>query len=105
MIPAFKPVFLCGAAANRESDAFTNADTFDIERDRTEAQHLGIGYGIHSCLGAALARLESRIALEKLLDFMPRFEVDWDGLQTSQDAKRHGLEARTSEGGSVRGSR
>ena len=37
------------------------------------------GYGIHSCLGAALARMESRIALEKLLDFMPRYEVDWDG--------------------------
>ncbi|WAC92410.1 cytochrome P450 [Mycobacterium sp. Aquia_213] len=79
VIPPFKPVFLCGAAANRDSDAFTDADTFDIERDQTEAQHLGLGYGIHSCLGAALARLESRIALEKLVDFMPRYEVDWDG--------------------------
>jgi cytochrome P450 len=79
VIPPFKPVFLCGAAANRDSDAFTDADTFDIERDQTEAQHLGLGYGIHSCLGAALARLESRVALEKLVDFMPRYEVDWDG--------------------------
>jgi cytochrome P450 len=79
VIPPFKPVFLCGAAANRDSDAFTDADTFDIERDQTEAQHVGLGYGIHSCLGAALARLESRIALEKLVDFMPRYEVDWDG--------------------------
>jgi cytochrome P450 len=79
VIPPFKPVFLCGAAANRDSDAFTDADSFDIERDQTEAQHLGLGYGIHSCLGAALARLESRIALEKLVDFMPRYEVDWDG--------------------------
>ena len=81
VIPPFKPVFLCGAAANRDSDAFTDADTFNIERDQTEAQHLGLGYGIHSCLGAALARLESRIALGKLLDFMPRYEVNWDGLQ------------------------
>ncbi len=81
VIPPFKPVFLCGAAANRDSDAFTDADTFDIERDQTEAQHLGLGYGIHSCLGAALARLESRIALEKLVDFMPRYEVDWAGCQ------------------------
>ena len=79
VIPPFKPVFLCGAAANRDNDAFTNADTFDIERDQTEAQHLGLGYGIHSCLGAALARLESRIALEKLVEFMPRYEVDWAG--------------------------
>jgi cytochrome P450 len=78
-IPAGKPVFLCGAAANRDPEAFTDADTFDIDRDQTEAQHLGLGYGIHSCLGAALARLESRIALEKLLDFMPRYEVLWEG--------------------------
>ena len=80
-IPAGKPVFLINAAANRDPDAFTDADTFDIDRDRTEAQNLGLGYGIHSCLGAALARMESTIALEKLLDFMPRYEVRWDGLR------------------------
>lgn len=80
-IPAGKAVFLISAAANRDPDAFTDADTFDIERDRTEAQNLGLGYGIHSCLGAALARMESAIALEKLLDFMPRYEVRWDQLQ------------------------
>jgi cytochrome P450 len=80
-IPAGKPVFLLSASANRDSDAFTDADTFDIERDRTEAQNLGLGYGIHSCLGAALARMESVIALEKLLDFMPRYEVDFAGLE------------------------
>lgn len=81
VIPAGKPVFLISAAANRDTDAFTDADKFDIERDRTEAQNLGLGYGIHSCLGAALARMESVIALEKLLDFMPRYEVDFDGLE------------------------
>lgn len=80
-IPAGKAVFLISAAANRDPDAFTDAGTFDIDRDRTEAQNLGLGYGIHSCLGAALARMESAIALEKLLDFMPRYEVNWDGLQ------------------------
>jgi cytochrome P450 len=81
VIPAGKPVFLIGAAANRDPDAFTDADVFDIDRDRSEAQNLGLGYGIHSCLGAALARMESAIALDKLLDFMPRYEVNWDGLQ------------------------
>jgi cytochrome P450 len=81
VIPAGKPVFLCGAAANRDPEAFTDADVFDIDRDRAEAQNLGLGYGIHSCLGAALARMESAIALDKLLDFMPRYEVIWDGLQ------------------------
>jgi cytochrome P450 len=80
-IPAGKPVFLMMASAGRDPEAFTDADKFDIDRDRSEAQNLGLGYGIHSCLGAALARMESAIALEKLLDFMPRYEVDFDGLQ------------------------
>ena len=78
-IPAGKPVFLLGGSANRDPEAFTDADKFDIDRDRTEAQNLGFGYGVHSCLGAALARLESAIALEKVLDLMPRYEVIWDG--------------------------
>lgn len=78
-IPAGKPVFLVGGSANRDPEAWTEPDRFDIERDRTEAQNLGFGYGIHSCLGAALARMESAIALDRMLDFMPRFEVDWSG--------------------------
>ena len=80
-IPAGKPMFLINGAANRDPEAWTDPDKFDVDRDRTEAQNMGFGYGIHSCLGAALARMESAIALEKLLDFMPRFEVDWEGCQ------------------------
>ncbi len=80
-VPANKPVFLMGAAANRDPRAFDDAETFDITRDRTQAQNLGLGYGIHSCLGAALARMESAVALDHLLDFMPRYEVDFSGLQ------------------------
>jgi cytochrome P450 len=80
-IPAGKAVFLMGASANRDPDAFTDGETFDIDRDRSQAQNLGLGYGIHSCLGAALARMESAAALEHLLDFMPRYEVDFDGLE------------------------
>lgn len=81
IIPAGKPVFLMGASANRDPEAFTDGETFEIDRDRTQAQNLGLGYGIHSCLGAALARMETALALEYLLDFMPRYEVDFDGLQ------------------------
>ena len=80
-IPAGKPVFLMGASANRDPDAWTDGESFDITRDRAEAQNLGLGYGIHSCLGAALARLESAVALEHLLDFMPNYEVKWDRLE------------------------
>jgi cytochrome P450 len=80
-IPAGNPVLLCVGSANRDERAFTAADTFDIERDRSEAQNIGLGYGLHSCLGAALARMESVIALDKLLDFMPRYELVQDGLK------------------------
>jgi cytochrome P450 len=85
-IPAGKPVFLMVASANRDSSAWTDADTFDIDHNMTEAQNLGLGYGIHSCLGAALARMESAIALDKLLDFMPHFDVDWAGCTRLQKA-------------------
>jgi cytochrome P450 len=78
-IPAGKPVFLVGGSANRDPLAWAEPDRFDIDRDRTKTQNLGLGYGIHSCLGAALARLESAIALDKMLDFMPRYEVDFSG--------------------------
>ncbi|WP_319436893.1 cytochrome P450 [Mycobacterium sp. RTGN5] len=80
-IPANNPVLLCLGSANRDERAFTNAGTFDITRGRAEAQNFGFGYGVHSCLGAALARMESAIALDKLLDFMPRFEVHRDRLK------------------------
>jgi cytochrome P450 len=80
-IPAGNPVLLCIGSANRDERAFSEAGTFDIDRDRGEAQNLGLGYGVHSCLGAALARMECIIALDKLLDFMPRYEVVQAGLK------------------------
>jgi cytochrome P450 len=80
-IPEGSPVFLLQASAHRDPEAFTDPDTFDIDRDRTEAQNLGFGYGVHSCLGAALARMETAIALERLLDVMPHYEVIWDDCQ------------------------
>ncbi|WNG83437.1 cytochrome P450 [Mycobacterium sp. ITM-2016-00316] len=79
-IPAAKPVLLIEASANRDERAFTNADDFDINRDRSQAQNLGFGYGVHSCLGAALARAESAIALEYLLDLLEDYDVDDDRL-------------------------
>ena len=85
-------MFLVGGSANRDPSAWTDPDNFDIDRDRTQAQNLGLGYGIHSCLGAALARLESAIALDKMLDFMPRLRGGFRCLQTGQHAERRGLE-------------
>lgn len=80
-IPKGSAVMLLGASANRDERAFTDAEVFDINRDRSQAQNLAFGYGIHSCLGAALARLESAIALDHLLDFMPDYQVDTENVQ------------------------
>lgn len=80
-IPEGSPVFLLQASAHRDPDAFSDPDSFDIDRDRTEAQNLGFGYGVHSCLGAALARMETAIALERMLELMPRYEVIWKDCQ------------------------
>jgi cytochrome P450 len=80
-IPKGSAVMLLVASANRDDRAFTDAEAFDVNRDRSQAQNLGFGYGIHSCLGAALARMESRIAIGRLLDLMPEYTVDVDNLR------------------------
>jgi cytochrome P450 len=80
-IPAGNPVLLCLGSANRDEHAFAGADVFDITRDSGQAQNLALGYGTHSCLGAALARMESIAALDRLLDFMPRYEIRREGLR------------------------
>lgn len=78
-IPAGKPVLLINGSASRDERVYKNPDAFDIERE--QGQNIGFGYGVHSCLGAALARMESKIALELMRERMPRFEVDRDGLR------------------------
>ncbi|MET8650890.1 cytochrome P450 [Nocardia aurea] len=83
-IPRGSAVLMLLASANRDERAFDEADRFDITR-RFGGHNLGLGYGIHSCLGAALARLEGRIALDALLDFMPEFEVDRAGLTRTRE--------------------
>jgi cytochrome P450 len=59
-------VFLLVAAANRDPRRFTEPDRFDITRADSSA-HLGFGFGIHYCLGASLARLETALAIQVLL--------------------------------------
>jgi cytochrome P450 len=78
-IPAGHPVLLITGAATRDPRAFENADAFDIERPPNVA--VGFGHGVHSCLGAALARMESRIAIEEIAKRWTRLEVDEAGLQ------------------------
>jgi len=78
-IPAGNPVLLVTGAATRVPRAFDRPDEFDIDRPPSVA--LGFGHGVHSCLGAALARMESRIALEELSRRWRRLEVDDAGLR------------------------
>jgi len=78
-IPAGHPVLLLTGAATRDPRAFENPDDFDIERQ--PGISIGFGHGVHSCLGAALARMESRVALEELAARWRRIEVDSSGLQ------------------------
>ena len=80
VIPQHKPVMLINGSATRDDRAFADPDRFDINR-RHSGHNLGFGYGIHSCLGAALARMEGRIAIDVLLDLIPEYEVDVTGLQ------------------------
>ncbi|ADP81411.1 cytochrome P450 [Pseudofrankia inefficax] len=73
-VPAGSIMTLLNASANRDDRHFPDADHFDIHRriDR----HLSFGYGIHFCLGAALARLEGRVALDEILRRWSEWEID-----------------------------
>ncbi|MGW4906179.1 cytochrome P450 family protein [Streptomyces sp. NPDC004270] len=73
-VPAGETVLLSLAAAHRDPRRFPEPDRLDIGRDATG--HLALGHGIHYCLGAPLARLETEIALAALLERLPGLELD-----------------------------
>jgi cytochrome P450 len=75
-IPVDSKVLLITGSAGRDERAFENADQFDIHRDMHH--HVSFGYGVHLCIGAALARLESQIVIEETLARYPNWEVDHD---------------------------
>ena len=76
VIPRDSKVLLLTGSAGRDERAYPEPDRFDIHR-RFD-QHVSFGIGPHFCLGAALARLEGRVALEETLARYPRWEVDHD---------------------------
>ena len=65
-IPAGAIVRLLPAAANRDNNKYPDGETFDI--DRNTDGHLGFGHGVHSCLGAPLARLEVLATVQLLAE-------------------------------------
>jgi cytochrome P450 len=78
-VPAGSPILLLMAAANRDPRRYDHPDVFDIHRE--DIQHLTFGYGLHYCLGANLARLEGRVALDELLNRFPEWDIDQDGME------------------------
>ena len=67
-------VLLLYGSANRDERHWADAERFDLRRDT--AGHLALGHGIHHCLGAALARLETRVALEELLPVLGDYAIE-----------------------------
>jgi len=73
-IPAGQRVYLMMASANRDGAEFQNPDTFDITR--RGSRHLSLGVGVHYCLGAALGRIEGKLAIAALLRRFPALALD-----------------------------
>jgi cytochrome P450 len=73
-LPQGANIVVVAGAANRDPARFADPDSFDIKRGDA-ANHLAFGAGIHYCLGAPLSRLESRVALEELLERIPNLEL------------------------------
>jgi cytochrome P450 len=73
-VPEGSAMLLLAGSANRDERQFDDPDTYDIHRKL--GHHLTFGYGPHFCLGASLARLEGRVALEEMLARLPDWETD-----------------------------
>ncbi len=82
-------VGLCIISANRDPDRFENPDMFDIRRGSRD--HMAFGYGVHACLGAALARLETRVVFEEILDRMPDYQIEEHGLRRAHNPNVRGF--------------
>jgi len=87
-VPAGSAMMFIVAAANRDPRRHPDPDRFDIHREI--GQQLTFGLGAHYCLGAALARLEGRVALEEILKRFPRWDVDWDNAKLAQTSTVRG---------------
>ncbi|MEX3653339.1 MULTISPECIES: cytochrome P450 [Mycolicibacterium] len=89
-VPAGSAMLLLFGAANRDPRRYRDPDTFDIHRDNIS--HLTFGKGLHYCLGANLARLEGRVALDELLNRFPEWEIDYDSAKLAPTSTVRGWE-------------
>ena len=99
-VPAGSAMLLLVASANRDERRYPDGDRFDVQRQGPP--HITFGRGIHACLGAALARVEGRVALQELLKRFPTWTVDLDNAKLSSTSTVRGwdnLPAFTGNGG------
>jgi cytochrome P450 len=90
-VPAGSAMICLTGSANRDGDKYEDADRFDIHRNI--GQHLTFGYGIHFCLGAALARMEGRVTLDEVLTRFPEWEIDWGNIRRAPTSTVRGWES------------
>jgi cytochrome P450 len=88
VVPEGAIMLLLNGSANRDERHVADPDRFDIRR--ADPSHLSFGYGLHFCLGASLARLEGRVALEEILARWPDWEIDYDRARRAHTASVRG---------------
>jgi cytochrome P450 len=94
VIPAGDRVLLLVGSANRDPRVFSDADRYELDRPETERQQIAsFGFGRHFCLGASLARLEARVALEELVAAVGDYDVDPDGIERVHSVNVRGFAA------------
>ncbi len=86
--PGSKMLLLIGSA-NRDEDVFPNADRYDLDRDTSKL--VSFGSGRHFCMGAALARMEARVALGELASRVASYDVDPSGIERVHSINVRGL--------------
>jgi cytochrome P450 len=88
-IPAGEKVVLLIGAANHDPRRFDDPGRFDIARKME--RHLAFGFGVHFCLGARLARLEARVAMEEIHKRLPDYQVEESGVSVVHAGNVAGL--------------
>ena len=86
-------VIVNGSANHDERKWGPTSEEFDIRRKMDH--HLSFGYGLHFCLGAALARLEGRVALDEILKRFPDWSIDYDRSERSHTSTVRGWDQLT----------
>ena len=89
-LPAGSAVLLIVASANRDPRRYEDPDRYDIRRQ--DVQHLTFGHGVHRCLGANLAQLEGRVALDEILNRWPEWDVDYESMALAPTSTVRGWE-------------